>query len=136
MDIPCHKMKNCKNGGKTIIDLKDGSGSDPYECECAHGYTGDLCEIGRYSKTFSSRNCEKRGVIPMQRNKKEYHADSGFPEMDSRFVLVDYGFLLLSFARISGFLCTGRNMEDARPGNRHGTFSDQVLNSRELSPFG
>ena len=40
-------MKNCKNGGKTIIDLKDGPGSDPYRCECADGYTGDLCETGR-----------------------------------------------------------------------------------------
>ena len=30
--------------------------------------------------------------------------------MDSRFVLVDYGLLLLNFARISGLLCTGRNM--------------------------
>ena len=70
----------------------------------------------------------------MQRNQKEYHADSRFPEMDFRFVLVDYGFLLLNFARInSGFLCTARNMEDARPGTRHGTFSGQVLNSRELS---
>ena len=58
-------MKNCKNGGKTIIDLKDGPGSDPYECECPHGYGGDLCEIGRYGKTFSSRNREKREVIPM-----------------------------------------------------------------------
>ena len=40
-------MKNCKNGGKTIIDLKDGPGSDPYRCECADGYSGDLCETGR-----------------------------------------------------------------------------------------
>ena len=39
-------MKNCKNGGKTIIDLKDGPGSDPYTCECRDGYSGDLCEIG------------------------------------------------------------------------------------------
>ena len=126
-------MKNCKNGGKTIINLQDGPGSDPFQCECPHGYSGDLCEIGRYGKMFSSRNCEKRKVIPMQGNKKEYHADSGFPEMDSRFVLVDYGFPLLNFARISGFLSTGRNMEDARPGTRHDTFSYQVLNSRELS---
>ena len=42
-------MKNCKNGGKTIIDLKDGPGSDPYRCECADGYTGDLCETGLYT---------------------------------------------------------------------------------------
>ena len=42
-------MKNCKNGGKTIIDLKDGPGSDPYRCECADGYTGDICETGRYT---------------------------------------------------------------------------------------
>ena len=49
-------MKNCKNGGKTIIDLKDGPGSDPYRCECARGYIGDLCETGtgRYSKIYST----------------------------------------------------------------------------------
>ena len=52
MKVPCHKMKNCKNGGKTIIDLKDGPGSDPYRCECAGRYIGDLCEIGRYSNVF------------------------------------------------------------------------------------
>ena len=46
-------MKNCKNGGKTIIDLKDGPDSDPYRCECAHGYSGDRCEIGMYSKIYS-----------------------------------------------------------------------------------
>jgi hypothetical protein len=33
-------MKNCKNGGKTIIYLKDGPGSDP----------GDLCQIGELLK--------------------------------------------------------------------------------------
>ena len=52
-------MKNCKNGGKTIIDLKDGSGSDPYRCECAHGYTGDLCEIGRHNISFLARGKKK-----------------------------------------------------------------------------
>ena len=52
-------MKNCKNGGKTIIDLKDGSGSDPYRCECAHGYIGDLCEIGRYNISFLARGKKK-----------------------------------------------------------------------------
>ena len=41
-------MKNCKNGGKTIIYLKDGPDSDPYSCQCAHGYGGDLCEIGKW----------------------------------------------------------------------------------------
>ena len=50
MQIPCHKMKNCQNGGKTIIDLKDGPDSDPYRCQCVQGYSGDLCEIGRYNK--------------------------------------------------------------------------------------
>ncbi|CAB3997432.1 fibropellin-1-like isoform X1, partial [Paramuricea clavata] len=43
--VPCHKMKNCKNGGKTIIYLKDGPGSDPYRCECLKGFSGDLCQI-------------------------------------------------------------------------------------------
>ena len=41
-------MKDCKNGGKTIIYLKDGPDSDPYRCQCAHGYGGDLCEIGKW----------------------------------------------------------------------------------------
>ena len=56
-------MKNCKNGGKTIIDLKDGPGSDPYRCECAEGYSGDLCEIGNeigryiYSKDINMTPC-------------------------------------------------------------------------------
>jgi hypothetical protein len=40
-------MKNCKNGGKTIIYLKDGPGSDPYRCECPKGYSGDLCQTGQ-----------------------------------------------------------------------------------------
>ncbi|CAB4041684.1 Hypothetical predicted protein, partial [Paramuricea clavata] len=38
-------MKNCQNLGKTIIDLKDGPGSDPYKCECSKQYSGDLCKI-------------------------------------------------------------------------------------------
>ena len=41
-------MKDCKNGRKTIIYLKDGPDSDPYRCQCAHGYGGDLCEIGKW----------------------------------------------------------------------------------------
>ena len=49
--VPCHKMKNCKNGGKTIIYLKDGPGSDPYRCECPKGFSGDLCQIGELLKT-------------------------------------------------------------------------------------
>ena len=48
--VPCHKKKNCKNGGKTIIYLKDGPGSDPYRCECPKGYSGDLCQIGELLK--------------------------------------------------------------------------------------
>ena len=45
-------MKDCKNGGKAIIDVKNGLGSDPYMCKCAHGYRGNFCEFGRYSATF------------------------------------------------------------------------------------
>ena len=52
-------MKNCKNGGKTIIDPKDGPDSDPYRCQCARGYSGDLCEIGRYSETFAYGKARK-----------------------------------------------------------------------------
>jgi hypothetical protein len=52
--VPCHKMKNCKNGGKTIIYLKDGPGSDPYRCECPKGFSGDLCQIGELLKTKNS----------------------------------------------------------------------------------
>ena len=48
--VPCHKMKNCKNGGKTIIHLKEGPGSDPYRCECPKGFNGDLCQIGELLK--------------------------------------------------------------------------------------
>jgi hypothetical protein len=48
--IPCHEMKNCKNGGKTIIYLKDGPGSDPYMCKCPKGFSGDLCQIGELLK--------------------------------------------------------------------------------------
>ena len=48
--VPCHKMKNCKNGGKTIIYLKDGPGSDPYKCECPKGFSGDLCQFGELLK--------------------------------------------------------------------------------------
>jgi hypothetical protein len=44
--VPCHKKKNCKNGGKTIIYLKDGPGSDPYRCECPKGFSGDFCQFG------------------------------------------------------------------------------------------
>ena len=55
--VPCHKMKNCKNGGKTIIYLKDGPGSDPYRCECPKGFSGDLCQIGELLKTkFASQD--------------------------------------------------------------------------------
>jgi hypothetical protein len=43
--VPCKKIKKCKNGGKTIIDLKNGPGSDPYRCECSKEYQGDLCSI-------------------------------------------------------------------------------------------
>ena len=57
-------MKNCKNGGKTIIDLKDGPGSDPYRCECAHGYIGDLCEIGTVGTVK---------FILLRRNKCTFH---------------------------------------------------------------
>jgi hypothetical protein len=42
--VSCNNIKNCKNGGKTIIDLKDGPGSDPYRCECPKEYPGDLCD--------------------------------------------------------------------------------------------
>ena len=52
-------MKNCQNGGVTIIDLKDGPGSNPYKCQCEQGYSGDLCEIGRYNETFA---CLKQGA--------------------------------------------------------------------------
>ncbi|CAB3994649.1 von Willebrand factor D and EGF domain-containing [Paramuricea clavata] len=48
--FPCNKMKSCKNGGKTIIYLKDGPGSDPYRCECLKGFSGDLCQIGELLK--------------------------------------------------------------------------------------
>jgi hypothetical protein len=42
--VPCNNIKNCKNGGKTIIDLKYGPGSDPYRCKCSKGCLGDLCD--------------------------------------------------------------------------------------------
>ncbi|CAB4028171.1 basement membrane-specific heparan sulfate proteoglycan core -like isoform X1, partial [Paramuricea clavata] len=48
--VPCHKMKNCKNGGKTIVYLKDSPGSDPYRCKCPKGFIGDLCQIGELLK--------------------------------------------------------------------------------------
>ena len=48
--VPCHKKKNCNNGGKTIIYLKYGPGTDPYRCECPKGYSGDLCQIGELTK--------------------------------------------------------------------------------------
>jgi hypothetical protein len=48
--VPCNKIKNCKNGGKTIIDLKDGPGSDPYRCKCSKGCLGDLCD--KFGKIF------------------------------------------------------------------------------------
>ena len=43
--VPCNKIKKCKNGGKTIIDLRNGPGSDPYRCRCPRKFKGDLCEI-------------------------------------------------------------------------------------------
>ena len=61
-------MKNCKNGGKTIIDLKDGPGSDPYRCECADGYTGDLC--GRYICIGYHMRGEVISVLSLERR---YH---------------------------------------------------------------
>jgi hypothetical protein len=45
-------MKNCKNGGNTIIYLKGGPGTDPYMCECPKGYSGDLCQIGELLKKY------------------------------------------------------------------------------------
>ena len=54
-------MKNCQNGGKTILDLKDGPDSDPYRCKCAPGYRGDLCEIGRYNDNFASLKLGAQG---------------------------------------------------------------------------
>jgi hypothetical protein len=42
--VSCNNIKSCKNGGKTVIDLKDGPGSDPYRCECPKEYQGDLCD--------------------------------------------------------------------------------------------
>jgi hypothetical protein len=53
--VPCHKMKNCKNGGNTIIYLKGGPGTDPYMCECPKGYSGDLCQIGELLKKSCAR---------------------------------------------------------------------------------
>jgi hypothetical protein len=47
--VPCHKKKNCKNGGKTIIYLKDGPGSDRYRCECPKG------SVEIFAKLVSSR---------------------------------------------------------------------------------
>ena len=57
-------MKNCKNGGKTIIDPKDGPDSDPYRCQCARGYSGDLCEIGRYNFCLwkGEKNIPRKGI--------------------------------------------------------------------------
>ena len=52
--MPCSKMKNCKNGGKTIIDLKNGPGSDPYKCKCLEQYEGDHCEYGEYFTRYFS----------------------------------------------------------------------------------
>jgi hypothetical protein len=58
--VPCHKMKNCKNGGKTIVYLKDGPGADPYKCECPKGYGGDLCQIGELlKKKIAAQNKDK-----------------------------------------------------------------------------
>ncbi|XP_028410636.1 uncharacterized protein LOC114533326 [Dendronephthya gigantea] len=42
--VPCNKIKNCKNGGKTVIHLNDGPGSDPYKCKCPKQYEGEFCE--------------------------------------------------------------------------------------------
>ena len=53
--VPCSKMMNCKNGGKTIIDLQNGPGSDPYRCECLKGFKGDLCGICKFK--FNCTTC-------------------------------------------------------------------------------
>ncbi|XP_046861293.1 uncharacterized protein LOC124454564 [Xenia sp. Carnegie-2017] len=44
-EIPVNIKKLCKNDGKAIIDLKDGPGSDPYKCQCRHGFTGKYCSF-------------------------------------------------------------------------------------------
>ncbi|XP_028397375.1 uncharacterized protein LOC114521156 [Dendronephthya gigantea] len=49
--VPCSKMKRCKYGGKTIIDLRNGPGSDPYRCKCPKAYKGDLCEISTLAQS-------------------------------------------------------------------------------------
>ena len=64
--VPCNKIKNCKNGGKTIIDLKDGPGSDPYRCECSKEYQGDLCD--KFGKQRCNLTLARLPACPWQVN--------------------------------------------------------------------
>ena len=72
--VPCHKMKNCKNGGKTIIYLKDGPGSDPYRCECPKGVSGDLCQTGQGKLLKKILAAQNRMRIKSCCNKNSYQA--------------------------------------------------------------
>ncbi|XP_028415636.1 uncharacterized protein LOC114539001 [Dendronephthya gigantea] len=63
--VPCSKMKNCKNGGKTVIDLNDGPGSDPYKCRCEGKYKGNLCE---YATDLFSESTILSGILHLYQN--------------------------------------------------------------------
>ena len=45
----CLGVKDCENGGT----CKDGISE--YTCRCVAGYTGQLCEVGRYLSVYVSR---------------------------------------------------------------------------------
>ncbi|XP_028415648.1 uncharacterized protein LOC114539010 [Dendronephthya gigantea] len=63
--VPCSKMKNCKYGGKTVIDLNDGPGSDPYKCRCEEKYEGNLCE---YITGLFSESTILSGILHLYQN--------------------------------------------------------------------
>ena len=43
--MPPNTENTCKNGGRMVINLKDGPSSNPYRCQCSHGFTGENCLV-------------------------------------------------------------------------------------------